>query len=747
MNRPAVETVQRESNLFDVTQRSYDFAGNLKTLQDPAGKIYSYEYDALNRKIRATYPLDANGVARFEAWTYDPAGNVATYRNRAGAIQTFISDNRNRRTNFWWSDGTSGQTTQYDLASRVTRIYNFGGWTGWNYFNDNSVQSETQLSYGDHQARTVSYTYDPDGKRLTIGYPMGLNLTYLYNQRQQIVSINDTGAPPSFLPAVKYLYDPDGNLTQRTLRHGTRTDYASADSLNRIPALQTYFGGAGSARFDYAFDPVSQRKYEQRNSGPADGYSYDLTGQVKGFQRDGTLQANGTVIGGATQTSLNYDPNGNRTSVVTNGAPTNYAASDTNQYSAINGVGLGYDGNENLTEHNGWRYTYDAQNRMVGAEHVATATRVVFYYDGLNRQIARDVTVGAAPMVRTYHVWDGWKLLEERDNASNVKNVYLHGARMDEIVVRFGGGQATRWYSYDGRGNVSHLTDDWNNLIERYTYDLAGTPTCYNGHDPQSVSASISGNRFLFTGREYMPESGLYDYRHRMYHPTLGRFMQMGPIGMQFEGEKLSSEAAALYRGGEKAPEKFTASEVNLYRYCHNDPINKTDPMGLIGVYAGDKYFEKATITVVYDPKTSKGTLTVTGQNKGDKTPTELLKGRVVVGGDGHVTPTGKFTASYWEKDHVSKAYGSLADTPWSKTRFGGNAFGPYQLHIKQLESRGIYIHGTMGPGWSNMTSISGLMVSETSHGCVRMGNADIINLHKMMPEPGGNQVIISAGR
>ncbi len=44
-------------------------------------------------------------------------------------------------------------------------------------------------------------------------------------------------------------------------------------------------------------------------------------------------------------------------------------------------------------------------------------------------------------------------------------------------------------------------------------------------------------------------------------------------------------------------------------------------------IYAGDKYFEKATITVVYDPKTSKGTMTVTGQNKGDKAPTELLKG------------------------------------------------------------------------------------------------------------------------
>jgi hypothetical protein len=56
------------------------------------------------------------------------------------------------------------------------------------------------------------------------------------------------------------------------------------------------------------------------------------------------------------------------------------------------------------------------------------------------------------------------------------------------------------------------------------------------------------------------------------------------------------------------------------------------------------------------------------------------------------VTPTGTFTATVWEKDHVSTKYGNAANTPWSKTALGGNAFGPYQLHMKELDSRGIYI-------------------------------------------------------
>jgi hypothetical protein len=49
---------------------------------------------------------------------------------------------------------------------------------------------------------------------------------------------------------------------------------------------------------------------------------------------------------------------------------------------------------------------------------------------------------------------------------------------------------------------------------------------------------------------------GFYEYRARAYHPTLGRFMS-------------------------EDPKLFDAGDYNLFRYCHNDPIDFTDPMGL----------------------------------------------------------------------------------------------------------------------------------------------------------------------
>ncbi len=92
-------------------------------------------------------------------------------------------------------------------------------------------------------------------------------------------------------------------------------------------------------------------------------------------------------------------------------------------------------------------------------------------------------------------------------------------------------------------------------ILEYYRYDVFGQPAIY-GPDNQVRQASLYSNRFLFTGREYNANFGFYEYRARAYHPSLGRFMS-------------------------EDPKLFDAGDYNLFRYCHNDPIDFTDPMGL----------------------------------------------------------------------------------------------------------------------------------------------------------------------
>jgi RHS repeat-associated protein len=92
-------------------------------------------------------------------------------------------------------------------------------------------------------------------------------------------------------------------------------------------------------------------------------------------------------------------------------------------------------------------------------------------------------------------------------------------------------------------------------VIENYRYDVVGAPTINGG----ALTSSAYNNRFMFTGREYTSTFGIYEYRARAYHPGLGRFTGEDPKG-------------------------FDAGDYNLFRYVTNDPLDKTDPMGLDGL-------------------------------------------------------------------------------------------------------------------------------------------------------------------
>ncbi len=67
--------------------------------------------------------------------------------------------------------------------------------------------------------------------------------------------------------------------------------------------------------------------------------------------------------------------------------------------------------------------------------------------------------------------------------------------------------------------------------------------------DEQDQQPELLGNPYMFTGRRFDLETGLYYYRARYYNPYIGRFLQTDPIGYG-------------------------------YGYCANNPMNYVDPSG-----------------------------------------------------------------------------------------------------------------------------------------------------------------------
>ncbi|CAG4920107.1 hypothetical protein R69919_04782 [Paraburkholderia gardini] len=83
-----------------------------------------------------------------------------------------------------------------------------------------------------------------------------------------------------------------------------------------------------------------------------------------------------------------------------------------------------------------------------------------------------------------------------------------------------------------------------------------GATIASQAYGPFGETDGTPASRFGYTGQQYLASLGLYYYKARMYSPALGRFLQTDPVG--------------------------TADDLNLYVYVKNNPVNFTDPTGMI---------------------------------------------------------------------------------------------------------------------------------------------------------------------
>jgi RHS repeat-associated protein len=227
-----------------------------------------------------------------------------------------------------------------------------------------------------------------------------------------------------------------------------------------------------------------------------------------------------------------------------------------NQYTTVGGEPLSYDANGNLTSMPGLMLQYDSWNRLISA--ATESNLVLFAYDGRHRCVKR-VEIQNGVGRTTIMIWghepsQGWGLLEERGPNGELLARHVHGPSVDDLVLSELNG-AVYYYHQDHLNSTIALTDASGSVIEQYRYDVFGQPFFYSPDGAPRAESAI-GIRFLFTGREWLSSLALYDYRHRAYSPSLGRFVQMDPLG-------------------------FAAREGNQYIYSGNRVGHYADPFGL----------------------------------------------------------------------------------------------------------------------------------------------------------------------
>ena len=223
-----------------------------------------------------------------------------------------------------------------------------------------------------------------------------------------------------------------------------------------------------------------------------------------------------------------------------------------------------------------WLYRWNSEGRLSGLETRTTAItaglpnlKLKFAYDDKGRRIQKTViyltsnSSSSTRTVTTKFVYDNWNLIGEfiSDTQNGVSSrFYTWGANLDGSLQGMGGvggllavHQDGESYvpSYDGNGNIIALCDA-----------STGAEKAYWSRGPFGEQIEASGDTklcpFGFATHYRDSETGLIYFGYRYYSPLTGRWISREPLG-EFES-------------------------FNLYAYCHNDPVNKVDRLGLDAV-------------------------------------------------------------------------------------------------------------------------------------------------------------------
>lgn len=169
----------------------------------------------------------------------------------------------------------------------------------------------------------------------------------------------------------------------------------------------------------------------------------------------------------------------------------------------------------------------------------------------------------------TRYLYDGGQVIAEYDGNNNLLRKYIYGPGIDQPVCMIEEAESeTYYYHFDALGSVVALSDSAGDTVQTYEYSVYGQV---------AVEDINHTNPYMFAGRRFDIEIGLYYNRARYYNPYTGRFLQADPIG---------------YGDG-----------MNMYAYCGNSPVGRADPSGLAVDWTWYGFFGFLDLD---DPKTIK---------------------------------------------------------------------------------------------------------------------------------------------
>ena len=437
---------------------------------------------------------------------------------------------------------------------------------------------------------TYEYAYDASGQLAKQTSTAGEEYNYEYDSLGRLIRSNEYN-DGTFEQRTEHIYDASNRLTKQswynvggttTMSYAYSTTTGLLTSLNAnlvgtsIPVAYTYqganqlrskaIGSVMTKAYNYCYNEDGGYRASLPNyvnyrdsSGNliyGDNCHYDSNGRLVkildsgsstttratyGYDQQGQLTS--ATVGGTSYT-YTYDTAGNIQSKKVGSTTTNYTYGNSawrDLLTAYNGGSITYSGGNPTKYYDGSTFTWTQGRRLATAK--VGSTNISYTYDMAGVRSSK--TVGS-----TKYDFTTLSGLVTRQTGGGKTIDFVYDENNQPLAMKYN--NTLYYYVLNAQGDVVRIVNSSRNTVASYTYDPWGKIISSSG-----TLADI--NPLRYRGYYYDSETGFYYLQSRYYDPEIGRFINADSYA--------STDATGLL-------------STNMFAYCENDPVNKSDPDG-----------------------------------------------------------------------------------------------------------------------------------------------------------------------